>query len=97
MNEFIKRVGENTAITPSDEHRSLDKTDLLIIGGYSNVIIIGFVVFLVKMMQLNFAKFYLTRMYMVIIDVSWLIGFAVSIQLVFAYSYYLCFDTFTLE
>ena len=75
---------------------ALNFQDLLFIGLYSNVVIIGFIVFLVKITQLNFAKFYLTRMYMVFIDVSWLLGFAISIQYIFAYSYMLGFNIKTL-
>lgn len=40
-------------------------------------------------MQLNFAKLYLTRIYVVATDVAWLLFFTLLTQFVFAYSYYL--------
>lgn len=59
----------------------------LFIGLDANIVILGFIVFLIKIMQLNVAKLYLTRIYVVATDVAWLLLFILVTQLVFVYSY----------
>ena len=70
-----------------DEH--VDPLKHFYIGIDANVVILGFIVFLIKIRQLNFAKLYLTRILVVASEVAWLFFFTFLTQLVFAYSYYL--------
>lgn len=57
------------------------------IGLDANILIVGFIVFLVKIMQLNFARFYLTRIYLVLKDTSWIVLLAFTMQVVFAFAF----------
>lgn len=56
-------------------------------GINANFIILGLIVLLYKIKYLNFARFYITRFYLILLDVYQLVGIIFLVEITFAYAY----------
>ncbi len=61
-------------------------------GLNANFVILGLIVLLYKIKYLNFANFYISRLYLVLRDVFWLMFIIVVVQFTFAYSYKIIYE-----
>ena len=60
---------------------------LLIYGVFANFLIIGLLVLFYKIKYLNFASFFITRMFLIISDIIPLTLIILGTEIIFAYSY----------